>query len=67
MFNKEKLYHIPDVRQPLVNMPARRHYLILRDAMIDNDLQTIGNRQLRLLKGGYEVPISLKQCNRLLE
>ena len=56
---QHEFYHDP----PAVH----RHYLVLRDAMKAGDHQTIGNRQLRLLNGGFEIPITLKQVNRLLE
>ena len=46
---------------------AERHYLTIRDAMIANDKHTVGNRQLRLLHAGLEIPINLEQCNKILE
>ncbi|KKK48548.1 hypothetical protein LCGC14_3143990, partial [marine sediment metagenome] len=41
--------------------------IILADAMDREISSVIDNRQRRLLHGGYEVPITLKHCNRLLE
>lgn len=71
MFGKEKVFGIPDTsradefyREPSA---VHRHYLVIRKAMIADDRETVGNRQLRLLASGFEIPITLKQCNRLLE
>ena len=65
------MYKIPDASradETYTEPPAiQRHYLVLRDAMMAEDLETIGNRQLRLLGGGFEIPITLEQCNKLLE
>ena len=65
------LFNIPDAGRAdeLYSEPSavQRHYLVIRDAMNAGDLSTVGNRQLRLLSGGFEIPISLEQCNRLLE
>jgi len=58
-----KLRHVQDIYPPM----AERHYLTIRDAMLENDKHTVGNRQLRLLHAGLEIPINLKQCNRILE
>jgi len=46
---------------------AHRHYLVLRDAMQAEDTKTVGNRQIRLLRAGFEIPITIDQCNRILE
>ncbi len=46
---------------------VHRHYLVIRDAMEADDKYTVGNRQLRLLNAGLEIPITLQHCNRLLE
>ena len=65
------VFPIPDVtkaRELYPELPAiQRHYLIIRDAMAKDDKYTVGNRQLRLLNGGFEIPISIEQCNKLLE
>ena len=71
MFGKDKVFELPDVTRAdeFYREPAavQRHYLVLRNAKEVGDRETIGNRQLRLLGGGFEVPITLSQCNRLLE
>ena len=67
---KEKVYAVPDIarssefyREP----PAvQRHYLVIREAMMADDRVTVGNRQIRLVTSGFEIPITLKQVNRLL-
>ena len=67
---KEQLYSLTDIREsvPGVVPPAiKRHYLILLHAMACRDTAEIASRQRRLLNGGYEVPISAKQCEILLE
>ena len=67
---KEKLYPLPDIRKeiPGIMPPAiKRHYLILLHAMACEDTAEIASRQRRLLNGGYEVPISAKHCETLLE
>jgi len=65
------MYKIPDASRAdelYLEPPAiQRHYLIIREAMKTGDLETIGNRQLRLLGGGFEIPITIEQCNKLLE
>lgn len=70
MFGKEKVFQIPDAsraQEYYRESPAvQRHYLVIRDAMQANDAETVGNRQLRLLAAGHEIPITVKQCNRLL-
>ena len=48
-------------------MAYRVASMVIRDAMQADDKHTIGNRQLRLLNAGFEIPITLQQCNRLLE
>ena len=40
---------------------------VIREAMKSGDRRTIGDRQLRLLKAGQEIPVTLQQCNKLLE
>jgi len=71
LFNKETVFQVPDVRRMNENAqepPAvHRHYLVMRDAMLVNDRATVANRQLRLLEGGFEIPITIKQCNKLLK
>ena len=71
MFNREKVFPVPDTRraEETYNEPpaVQRHYLVIRDAMMEKDAVTVGNRQLRLLRSGFEIPITLKQCNKLLE
>ena len=63
-------YEIPDITRSkdiYIEPPAiQRHYIAIRDAMLTEDRYTVGNRQLRLLNGGFEIPISLEQCNKLL-
>ena len=63
------VFRIPDVRlvHEIYSATAERHYLVIRDAMMDNDSHTVGNRQVRLLHAGLEIPITLEQCNKLLE
>ena len=67
---KEKVFRVPDVTraQELYREPpaVQRHYMAIRDAMIAGDKQTVGNRQLRLLTSGSEIPVTLKQTERLL-
>jgi len=67
----EAVFQVPDATRSSELYPepsaVHRHYLVIRDAMKAGDHQTTGNRQLRLLNGGFEIPITLKQCNRLLE
>lgn len=64
-------FPIPNVtyaNEIYTDLPAiERHYLIIRDAMMVGDKHTVGNRQLRLLHAGLEIPITLTQCNKLLE
>lgn len=63
-------FELPDVTHAdelYAEQPAiQRHYLLLRDAMRVGDEHTVGDRQLRLLKGGVEIPITVEQCDRLL-
>jgi len=70
-FNRDPVFPVPDVRrleERYIEPPAvRRHYLYIRDAMRNEDKHTVGNRQARLLKAGFEIPITLKQCEKLLE
>ena len=63
----EKTFPIP--RADSFNEPAgiERKYLMIRDAMLDGDLKTVGNHQLRLLKAGLEIPITLTDVNNILE
>jgi len=65
------VFRIPDVertKEIYRDQPAiHRHYLIIKRAMEQNDGFTVGNRQLRLLHAGVEIPITLEQVNRLLE
>jgi len=67
----ETIFQPPDAgrQYEMYSEPSaiHRHYMVLRDAMKASDHRTIGNRQLRLLNGGFEIPITLKQVNRLLE
>lgn len=71
MFGREPKFDVPDVRRQNETYaePAaiQRHYLVIRDAMLRKDMRTVGNRQLRLLRSGYEIPITLKQVEKLLE
>ena len=71
MFGREQKFLIPNssradefYREPSA---VQRHYLVISKAMKADDRETVGNRQLRLLASGFEIPITLKQCNRLLE
>ena len=65
------VFDIPEVTKAGEFYPepssVHRHYMVIRDAMKADDKHAVGNRQLRLLNGGFEIPITLKQCNRLLE
>ena len=65
------VYEIPDVSRAdefyWKSSAVHRHYLVIRDAMKADDRYTIGNRQMRLLKAGREIPVTLQQCNNLLE
>ena len=67
----ELVFNVPNVKyaQEIYSIPpaVERHYLMIRDAMQRNDKHTVGNRQLRLLHAGFEIPVTLEQCNRLLE
>ena len=67
----EGVYDIPEVSMASEFYPepsaVHRHYLVIRDAMQADDRYTVGNRQLRLLNAGFEIPITLQHCNRLLE
>ena len=45
---------------------SRRHYMIIRSAMQSGDKITVGNRQLRLLHAGLEIPLTIEQCDRIL-
>ena len=64
-------FQIPDVTRASESYPepsaVRRHYMVICDAMKAGDLYTVGNRQLRLLNGGFEIPVTLKQVTKLLE
>jgi hypothetical protein len=66
-----KTFQMPDIRliSELYPDPSaiHRHYLVIRDAMRADDKHKVGNRQLRLLNGGFEIPVTLEQCNKLLE
>ena len=68
---RDKQFDIPNTGQAHeynTEPPAvQRHYILLHQAMLEHDKMTVGNRQLRLLGGGYEVPITAKQCKALLE
>ena len=65
------VYDVPEVSRAGEFYPepsaVHRHYLVIRDAMQADDKHTVGNRQLRLLNAGFEIPVTLQQCNRLLE
>ena len=67
----EDNFPVPDVRLELELYPStravQRHYMVIRDAMRTGDKRTVGDRQLRLLKAGKEIPVTLQQCNKLLE
>ncbi len=62
------VFRIPNVKyqQDVYPQTALRHYLVIRDAMLANDKHTVGNRQLRLLHAGLEIPITVEQCNKYL-
>jgi len=60
--------HIERAKEVYRDQPAiHRHYLVIKGAMERNDTHTVGNRQLRLLHAGAEIPITLEQVNRYLE
>ena len=67
----DEVFDVPDVRLALELYPStravQRHYMVIREAMKSGDRRTIGDRQLRLLKAGQEIPVTLQQCNKLLE
>ena len=63
----EHVFTIPNIDQSAEHPAIQRHYALIREAMIAGEGLKVGNRQLRLLKAGIEIPITLKQCNRLLE
>lgn len=70
-FKKEIVFEIPDVRRANERAPkpqaVKRHYLVMQKAMSEGDKRLVANHQLRLLRGGFEVPITLSQCEKLLE
>jgi hypothetical protein len=70
-FKKEKVFKVPDVRRANehAGVPAAviRHYHVMRDAMKRDDVKTVANRQIRLLRGGAEIPLTLSQCDDMLE
>ncbi len=60
--------HIERSKDVYRDQPAiQRHYLVIKRAMESNDAYTVGNRQLRLLHAGLEIPITLEQVNQYLE
>jgi len=60
--------HIERAKEVYLEQPAvRRHYLVIKAAMEREDTHTVGNRQLRLLHAGVEIPITLEQVNKYLE
>ena len=62
------VFSIPNVKYEREIYPqvAERHYLVIRHAMLADDKYTVGNRQLRLLHAGLEIPITIEQCDELL-
>ncbi len=60
--------HIERSKEVYRDQPAiHRHYLVIKAAMERNDTHVVGNRQLRLLHAGAEIPITLEQVNQYLE
>jgi len=60
--------HIERSKEVYRDQPAiHRHYLVIKGAMERGDTHMVGNRQLRLLHAGVEIPINLEQVNRYLE
>ena len=58
-------FKIPVADQTELISP-RRQYMIIRSAMESGDKITVGNRQLRLLHAGLEIPLTIQQCDRIL-
>ena len=70
MFGKDRTFEVPDITrvQEFYREPpaVQRHYMVIRDAMNAGDTYTVGDRQIRLLRAGFEIPITVKQCEKLL-
>ena len=71
MFGREKTFKMPDIRrvdEKFREPPAvERHYRVMHRAMLCDDKDTVNDRQVRLLRGRYEVPVTLKQVKAILE
>ena len=67
----DDVFDMPDITRATEMYPntcaVKRHYMVIREAMKSGDRRTVGNRQLRLLKAGFEIPVTLQHCCRLLE
>ena len=65
----EPVFHVPPVRNGIEDIPPAvfRHLRVLEIAMIENDRATVGNRQIRLAKLGFEVPTKLSHVRDLME
>jgi hypothetical protein len=70
-WNKEQVFKIRNVKRADENEPQpaclERHYAVMLDAMKRDDRDTVANRQVRLLRGSFEVPLTVSQCAKLLE
>lgn len=64
----EAVFPTPPIKQAKAIPPAViRHLETIEAAMLEGDAQTVGNRQLRLLKLGIEVPTKLSHVKDMLE
>ncbi len=63
---RPKEFHIPNRHTEYDRPMLARHYAAILTAMKCNDTNEIGNRQLRLLKSGFEVPITQQHCENIL-
>lgn len=64
----EREFTIPDVKfdDQAVSPAVIRHLKVIEQAMLEDDVLEVGNRQRRLAKAGHEVPTKLSQVRELL-
>lgn len=65
----EPTFHVPPINGWTEDIPPAvfRHLRTIELAMIEGDRATVGNRQIRLAKLGFEVPTRLSHVRDMME
>ena len=65
-FNKGEQFRIPPFTTEYKRPLLARHYAAILYGMRHGDVALVGNRQLRLLKSGFEIPVTQAHCEEIL-